>query len=161
MAWSYNKGVFGVCGNFRYAFYDLTDVKATRSLIIPDGVGAVKFCASTNETDGTDVLLAQTLKWTGTCDSNTANELVDASETFDSRLNGLPAINTQAGALKGVTGEIIYKDADELYIFNWSTGAAYDLFPAGSETYAIYDERTIQVTAGTANDDGSLFVMGR
>ena len=166
MAWSHTKGKFGVCGNFRFAFINLTDIKATRSIVKPEGFNSIKFVASTNTSDNADVLLAKKVSWTGTADSNTANELVDSSETFDPRLSGLQVSNTADTASSSVTlmSYVDYKDADELYC---STGASdvmgtevYDAFPDGNETYTIYNERAIQCMAVTAGDEGTLLLIG-
>lgn len=162
MAWGDTKIAFGTCGNFKFEFHDLTDVKATRSLIRPTTVhNKVHFVASTNETDGADVFGAQTLAWTGTCDSDTANEIVDSSETFDTMLNNTVAYNVETGdANLGKGAHIVYKDADELYCFALGDKTAYDLCPTGDEDYRIDDQKIVQVVAGTANDDGTLLIMG-
>jgi hypothetical protein len=161
--------------------YTLTDIKATRSVVYPAGLSSVKFVASVNTSDKADVLAGQTLAWTGTADTNVANEIKDTSEVFDPALNGSFAANTAdgAGASFTVTGKVDYKDADELYVKSGYNNVAattgntgegddarilgdlpYDLCPDGNETYTIYDEHKIQVIAVTANDDGTLFVMG-
>jgi hypothetical protein len=161
MAWSYTKKVFGVCGNFRYAFYNLTDIKATRSLIRPDGITRVRFSCSTNTTDGTDVLLGQTLTWTGQTDGTTANTLEDSTQVFDPRINFCLASNTS----DNTTCMVNYKDADQLYCWtkignsSKGLGVAVDAFDT-TKNYTIYNERIVQVVAGTANDDGTLLVIG-
>jgi len=157
MAWTATKSAFGVCGNFRFAFYDLTDIKATRSLIKPEGIGAVKFVASTNTTDNTDVLLAKALKWDGTADTDHANGMEDGSETFDPVVNGLRIDDIDDNGLATV---YIHTDTDTLLCFD-SDGAAVDLFSTNDEVFQLYNERVIQVLAGDADDDGTLFVMGR
>ena len=157
MAWSKALKTFGVCGNFRFAVHTLTDIKATKSLIKPMNMDRVYFVASTNETDNADVLLAQTLAWTGTADTNTLNELQDTSEVYDPDIDGAQAFNNTDGRTSFVT----YKDADELYCHKGGMDdAVYDLAPDGNEAYVIYSERIIQVTAVSANDDGTILVLG-
>lgn len=157
MAWSKTRGIFGVCGNFRFEIAKLTDIKATRSLYRPRTMNKVYFVASTNLTDNADVLAAQTLAWTGTADTNTANELQDTSEVYDPEIDGTQAHNTADNRTSFVT----YKDADELYCHKGGMDdAAYDLCPDGNETYTIYDERIVQVIAVSANDDGTLMIIG-
>ena len=166
MTWSYTKDIFGVCGNFRFAFVSLTDIKATRSIVRPEGFNSIKFTASTNTTDSADVLLTKKVSWTGTADGDTENELVDSGEVFDPRLSGLQAANTADTASSSVTLQsyVDYKDADELYC---STGASndlgtevYDAFPDGNETFTIYSERAVETLAATANDEGTILIMG-
>lgn len=155
MAWSWSKGQFGVCGNFRFLFVDLTDVKSTRSIPLTEGFNSVKFTSSTNTTDNTDVLLIKKVSWTGTADGDTANELVDSSETFDPAVSGLQCDNTT-----DTTNCVVdYKDADELYCKAYN-GAAADTFPDGTDTFTIYNERRIEIIAGTANDDGTILMIG-
>lgn len=157
MAWSRALKTFGVCGNFRFEIANLTDIKATRSLYKPRTMNRVYFVASTNLTDATDVLAAQTLAWTGTADTNTLNELQDTSEVYDSEINGVQADNTA----DNLTSFVTYKDADELYCHKGGMAdAVYDLCPDGNETYIIYSERVVQVIAGTADDDGTILIIG-
>ena len=161
MAWGYTRKIFGVCGNFRFSFIDLTDVKATRSLIRPAGLNSVKFISTVNTTDTADVFAGVTLAWTGTCDSDVENEVADAGEVFDTRMNGCMISNTTdtvGVANDSLVANIKRHDNTSLYTFH--AGAAFDLCPDGDETYTVYDERVVQVVAGTANDDGSLLVIG-
>jgi hypothetical protein len=173
MAWGQTLKTFGVCGNFRFAVHTLTDIKATRSLIRPMNMVRTFFVASTNETDNADILNAQTLSWTGTCDTNVANEIKDTSEVFDPELSGCQASNTAdtvGVANPTLMARVDYNDADELYCSSGyavdQTGGAdfgqkaFDLCPDGNETYTIYSERVIQVTAVSANDDGTILVLG-
>lgn len=162
MAWSFTKKTFGVCGNFRFAFYNLTDIKATRSVVKPEGFNSVKFLVSTNTTDNADVLAGKTLAWTGTADTDVANELKDTSQVFDSRINGLQVANTAdtvGETNPSLMADVVLKDADELYTFKHE-GSAYDCFPDGNETYTIYNERVVQFIAVSANDDGTVLLMG-
>lgn len=164
MAWSKAIPKFGVCGNFKFEIWSLTDIKATRSLIKPITMSQVHFTVSTNVTDGTDVLAAQTLAWTGTADGNTDNELIDSSEVFDPEIDGCQAHNTADNRTSYVT----YKEATKLYChkggwraYPFTGDAVYDLCPDGNETFTIYSERVVQVIAGTADDDGTLLIIGR
>jgi len=163
MAWGVSRKVFGTCGNFKFVFYDLTDVKATRSLIKPM-LNKVSFVASTNTSDNADVFNAKTLNWTGTQDSIVANQLNDAGEVFDTALNGLTVYNNMGSdASEGIGAMAVYSDANTLLTFaldgNKGGGAATTLFNA-SETYIIDNERIVEVVAQDAGDDGTLFVMG-
>ena len=168
MAWSITRKAFGTCGNFKFVFYRLTDVKTTRSVIEPKGLSFVKFVATTNETDNADVFAGKTLAWTGTADTDVANEIKDSSEVFDPALQGSYAANTAdtvGVANPTLIARVDYKDADELYCSSgYNVGgigtAPFDLCPDGDETYTIYDEHKIQVIAVTANDDGTLIAIG-
>ena len=159
MAWSISRGVHGVCGNFKFEIFSLTDIKATRSLVKPR-MGQVHFVSSTNLTDNADILAGRTLSWTGTADTNTTNKLVDASEVFDPNINGAEAYNTTDNRIAQVTYD---KDtASALFCHKGGMDdAAYDLAPDGNEAYLISSERIVQVTAVSANDDGTLMVIGR
>lgn len=165
MTWGTTLKTFGVCGNFRFAIHDLTDIKATRSLLKPMNMDRVYYVSSTNTTDNADVLAGQTLAWTGTADNNVLNEIKDTSEVFDAEIDGAQAHNTA----DNLTSFVTYKDADELYCHKktiYSTDpssgqdAVYDLCPDGNETYTIYSERIVQFIAATADDDGTVLVMG-
>ncbi len=159
MAWGTSRSCFGTCGNFKYEFHDLTDVKATRSVMKPNYCRFPAFISSVNTTDGTDLFKAQFLNWTGTTDSTTAGELVDASEVFDGFMNGAIAENTT----DKVQGIIQRKDDDELYTWavrgNDGSVADTDAFPTG-KAYIIRHDRMIQTIAQDANDDGYLIVLG-
>ena len=162
MAWSYSRKTFGVCGNFRFSFIDLTDVKATRSIIKPEGINSVKFTASTNTTDNDDVLLTKTLAWTGKAAVYQENHLEDTGEVFDPRLGMLVVHNVETGDAKlGLHAYMVYDgtDPDDLSLID-NTGTATDLFPDGNEDYVMYNERVIQTIAGTGDDDGTLLVIG-
>lgn len=159
MAWSISRGIHGVCGNFKFEIFNLTDIKSTRSLIKPR-MGQVHFVSSTNTTDNADVLGAGTLSWSGTADSNTVNKLVDASETFDPLINGAEAYNTTDNLISLVTYD---KDATTA-LFCHKGGmddATYDLAPDGNEVFLISSERIVQVTAVSADDDGTVLIIGR
>jgi len=164
MSWGYTKKAFGVCGNFRFAFIDLTDIKATRSVVKPEGFNSIKFVCTTNTSDKQDVLLGKTLNWAGTAVTDLTYKIdTNGGEVFDPRINGLQVFNSESSdALEGVSGILVYdsSDTDQLYIFNPDTGAAYDLFPDGNEDFSIVDERSVQVLAADAGDDGTMFIMG-
>ena len=159
MAWTATKKMFGVCGNFKWEILNLTDVKATRSVVKP-GFTTVYQAYSTNTSDNKDVLNAQTLAWTGTCDTNTPNELDDSSETFDPALYDLFAQDTTAASAVARVA-INASDATRLLCYKPNRSAVYDAFPLGSETYTIYSERAVQLAAVTAGDEGTLLIIGR
>lgn len=175
MAWGYQHIKWGVCGNFKFEIVTLTDIKTTRSLIKPRTMSQVNFVASTNETDNADVLLAKTLAWNGTCDSKVANQIVSSAQVFDPLLTGTYAANitdtVHPTNNPTLIGYVSYKDADELYIssgyaVSQASGAdfgkkPFDLCPDGNEDYTIYSERIIEVLAVSANDDGTLLIIGR
>lgn len=158
MAWGTTRKMFGVCGNFKYEMITLTDVKATRSVIRPTIPSRVMFVASTNESDNKDVLAGQTLAWTGTADTNTPNELDDSGETFDPALYELFADNTASQLVARVI--INASDATRCLCYKPDKSAVYDAFPAGTETFTIYNERAVQLIAATAGDDGTLLILG-
>jgi len=160
MAWGYTRHKFGVCGNFKFEFISLTDVKATRSLIKPTLPTKCAFVATTNLTDNADILAGKTLAWDGTADSNTPNELIDSSEVFDARLYDVFVANTDATAFTTARVQLKSGETTKLNLYKPDRSAVYDAFPSGNETYTIYDERVIQVIAASANDDGTLLVMG-
>jgi len=157
MAWGTTKKIFGVCGNFKFEFVNLTNVKATQSLIKPVRMNRIHFVSTTNLTDNTDHLAGQTLNWSGTADTNVTNEIKDTSETFDPEIDGAQAHNTTDNRTAFVT----YKDADELYCHKGGLAdAVYDLCPDGNEVYSITSERIVEVTAQTADDSGTLLIIG-
>ena len=158
MAWGTTRKMFGVCGNFKYEMVTLTDVKATRSIIRPTVPSRVMFVATTNETDKADVFNGKTLAWTGSADTNTVNELDDSGETFDPALYELMVENTTDTDNARVI--INSSDATRLLCYKPDKTAVKDAFPDGNEAYTIYNERAIQVTAASANDDGTLLILG-
>ena len=150
----------GVCGNFRFKIYTVTDAATTNSVVKTD-MRQVFFVSSTNTTDNADNFKAQILNWTGSADTDTANELQDTSETYVNQLTNLIVYAT-SGANNGDGSIIEFKDADELNLNTLNAPAtAQDLFPAGTETYRINDERHIMLTPVTANDDGTLILLGQ
>ena len=175
MAWTIGRKAFGTCGNFKFEIFNLTDVKATRSLIKPR-MGRVDFVSSTNTTDNADVLAGQTLSWSGTADGNTANKLVDSSEAFDPAIDGAQAHNTADNLTSFVTYDKDNTDAlfchkggsDDSIALNDGDGtstaqtgdAAFDLAPDGNETFTIDSQRIVQVTAASANDEGTVIIFG-
>src|SRR3990167_9142040 len=88
----------GVCGNFRFKFYNITDAASTNSVVKTNM--NVRFVSSTNTSDNADNFKAQTLLWTGTADADVANVLSDASETFVAELTGVVVYAT-SGANDG------------------------------------------------------------
>jgi len=145
----------GVCGNFRFKFYQITNAATTNSVFNTD-MQMVHCAFSTQTTDKADSWKCKTLNWTGTADSDTANEIKDTSETYVKALTGSQAFNTTDNR---TCTTVEYKDADELYTYK--SQAAYDLCPDGNEAYRILDERKIMLTPVTANDDGFVIVMGK
>ena len=160
MPYSNSVDFRGVCGNFRFKIYGITDAATTNSVVKTD-MRQVFFVSSTNTTDNADNFKAQVLNWTGTADSNTANELVDSSEIFVNQLTDLIVYAT-SGDNDGDGSIIEFKDADELNLNTLGAPAtAQDLFPAGTETYIINDERHIVLTPVTGDDDGTLIILGQ
>lgn len=120
----------------------------------------VHFVSSTNTTDNADVFAGQTLNWSGTADSNVANKIADSSETFDPQINGAQAFNTTDGLTSFVTYD--GSNTDQLFCHKGgSADAAFDLCPDGNEAYHIRSERIAQVLAASANDDGTLLILGK
>lgn len=155
MAWGFSRTGFGVCGNFKFEFHALTDAKATRSLVYATYVPKIHFSTSVNTTDNADTFNAQSLSWTGTTDAATANELTDSSEVFDPVLTGLQAVNNTDGKWMALE----YKDADELYTM-YPNKSARATQIGTAKAYTIKTERVVQVTAVSANDDGTLILIG-
>lgn len=154
MAWGATKKLFGVCGNFKYEIYSLTDVKATRSLVKP-AMNKVYQVASTNTSDNADIFNSKTLAWTGTTDAATASILTDSSEVFDPALMGFQFSNTTDNAW----GSIEYKDDDELYTMKPDKSARATII-GNAKAYTIYDERIVQLVAQDAGDDGTMIIFG-
>lgn len=155
MVWGNNKTFFGTCGNFKFEIYTLTDIKSTRSLILP-GLTKVDFIASINLTDNADILNGRTLAWSGTTDGAAANELTDASETFEEGLTGTQFSNTTDTAW----GKAEFKDADELWTMK-PDGSVRSTIIGTGKAYTFYSERIIQVVAQDANDNGTMIIFGR
>lgn len=151
----------GVCGNFRFKMYDITNAKNTNSVINTD-MRSVQFVAATNTTDGADHFKAQTLLWTGTVDSDVENALTDSSETFVAELSNLQLFNTTdaVGTPTSISGNGAYdkNNTDKLDITH--AGVAFDLYPTGNETYSINNEKFVMLDPVTTDDDGTLFIMG-
>ena len=155
MAYSNSIMARGVCGNFRFKIYSITDAASTNSVINTD-MCSVRFIGSSNKTDNADTFRARVLNWTSAADTNTLNEIQDTGETFVAQLTGSQAWNSTDNR---TCTEVEFKDADELYTYK--SDAAYDLCPDGNETYLILDDHKIMVTPVTANDDGYLLVFGK
>ena len=162
MAFSFERTKFGVCCNFRFKIFSVTDAQSTTSIVNP--VMNVSFVASTNTSDNADVMGAKPLRWSSTADTDVLNEIKDTAVTFKAGLTGCAAYNTT----DNLTGNVEFKDADECYAFKTgqqietSAGSTttYDVCPDGNEAYLIMSDRRIQVTPVTANDDGTLLVIG-
>jgi len=161
MAWTATIGQRGVCGNFRFKFYDITDAANTISVVKTD-MNAVRFLSSTNTSDNADNFKAQTLNWTGTCDADTANNIEDSSETFVGALTGLQAFNTldTVGTPVRLNGFVEFQSGNTDNLLVTSGGSAFDLCPTGDETFIIADQRHVMIDPVTNADDGTLFVMG-
>ena len=159
MAYSATRKAFGVCGNVRFKFYDITDVQTSKNVVKP--YMNVKFAVATNTTDNTEVMMAKPLNWTGTADTDTANKLVDTSETFVQELNRSHVFAT-SGTNEGAPAiiEFLSADTDALSLFSCASEAATDLFPSGNETYALLDDHKVELDVGTNDDDGTLLIMG-
>ncbi len=160
MVYSSERKFFGVCGNFRFKIYNITDAQNTNSTVKTD-MRKIDFISSTNTSDNADNFKAQTLSWTGTCDANTVNELEDSSETFTPELTEVHVFATSGANSGGLAVmESQSGDTDNQLLTNPGSRAVFDLFPAGNETYAIKDERLIILDPVTNNDDGTLMVIG-
>lgn len=150
---------FGTCGNFKFEFVNLTDVKATRNIIKPKHCRNVGFVTSINTTDGTDLLKAQTLNWTGAADSTVAGQIPDSGEIFDGILGGVIAENTDDN-YQG----LVHRASDtNLYAVqaagNDGSYASTALF-INTKNYIIRNDRVIECIAQDANDDGRLIIFG-
>ena len=149
------KSSRGVCGNFRFRFFDITNCDDYASIVPVKG--PVTFACSTNTGANTDVFGTGPMNVEGTADANVANELKDTSETFSSMWSGLRAINesTKASCL------VSCKDADELYCFNPTTKAAADTFPNGNEAWNVTSDRHVELTSAGTTYEGYLIVFGK
>ena len=171
MVFSYVRKAFGVCGNFRFKFYDITEAQNTRSIINTDMQG-VHFVASTNTSDNTDNFKAQTLSWTDTAQVNVTNKIdMNATATFDPALTGLQIDNTTDGLTSTV--EYSLADTDHLWgIDNDVQGATqvsgeggvnaalFDICPDGNEEFRIKNQKLVILDPVTNADDGTLLVIG-
>ena len=154
MAYSYSRVFHGVCGNIRFKMFSVTDSATTNSVLKTEMVNRI--ILATNTSDNADHFRARSLSWTGTADTDVTNELKDTTQTFVAQLTGSMVDNVTDGAF----AKIGYKDADELYTYKPNGSAALDLFNTGNEEYAIKDERKLMITPVTADDDGTIIVMG-
>ena len=150
----------GVCGNFRFKFYTLTNVLTTHNII--PGNSAILYSCSTNTSDKTDVFGTRPLNITGTttADGGSGNLTDNSGDiVFNANscaLNGLSVVNTTDGTFAPL---ISIKNTDELYVYD-SLGVATDVFDS-AEAYQIQNDRFVDLTAGTATDDGRLIIIGR
>ncbi len=172
MAYSYKRKVFGVCGNFRFKIYTITDAQNTRNIVKTD-MNKVDFVASTNTTDNADNFKAQTLSWTNTAQADVENKIdMNATATFDPALTGLQVHNTT----DNLTSTIEYSLADTDHLWGidndvqGGTGASgeggvtavlFDICPDGNEEFRIHSERLIILDPVSNDDDGTLMVIGR
>lgn len=180
MVWAWSKKTFGVCGNFKFAFIDLTDIKATRSIVKPEGFNSIKFASSTNTSNNTDVLLTKKCSWTATCNADTEFKIDTAGEVFDPQLDGLEVANITdtasevGGSEVHLIGKVGYDktNADQVYVEGGAVTVptspgkdqhgtqAYDLCPDGNEEITIYSERAWEIISANAGDEGTIFIMG-
>ncbi len=173
MAYSYKRKVFGVCGNFRFKVYTITDAQTTRNIVKTD-MHKVDFVASTNTTDNKDNFKAQTLSWTDTNQVDVTNKIdMNGTVTFDPALTGLQVHNTTDNLTSTV--EYSLADTDHLWgIDNDVQGATqsagegsvnaalFDICPtAASEDFRIHSERLVILDPADNDDDGTLMVIGR
>lgn len=159
MAFSIKRTFLGVCGNFRFRFYTITDVQDTISIF--DTAINVLFCNSTNETDAADIFNAKPLAWSSACDTDVSNEIKDTTVTMNKALQGLQAWN-QTDSGDDTSGYVDYKDGDELNAYKDKyASAARDICPTGDETYLIQSKTHIQMDTASSDDDGTLIVFGR
>ena len=145
----------GVCGNFRFKFYTITNCDNYASIVPFDG--AVLFAASTKTVANTDEFGTGKMNVEGTADSNDANQLTDSTATFSSMWSGLAVVNTGDG---NVANRNTVKDADELYLFDKS-GSVTDTFPLGNEAWGVTNDRYIEMTSAAATYEGYLIAFGR
>jgi len=143
----------GVCGNFRFKFYAITNCDDWNSIVPFDG--PVIFAASTNTGANTDVFGCGPMNVESTADGNTANELVDSAATFSSMWSGLQAHNED----DNISCILSCKDADECYCF--LNGTADDTFPDGNEAWNVTSDRHVEMNSAAATYEGYLIVFGR
>lgn len=176
MAWTATRKQFGVCGNFKFKFFTITDAQNTKS-IVKTGLHGVKFVGSTDTVTGTELMKAKPLLWTGTSDTNTPNELEDGSETFVKDLEGLNVHNT-TDKISALITKLSGTASDRLEIGepdcngrqiradttdqqgNAAPDTTYDAFPDGNETFQLNNDSYIMLTPTTADDDGAIIVIG-
>ena len=157
----HGNGVRGVCGNFRFKMFDISNVLTTIS-IYPN-TAPVLMAVSVNTSDKADVFKTAKLQWTGTTSSDGGSGLLidntaDAVFVSDSALNnGLSVVNTTDGEF---AQHFSVKNTDELYVYGPDGITATDMIDA-SEAWQIDNDRYVQLISQTATDDGMLLVIGR
>ena len=145
----------GVCGNFRFKFYDITNCDDWNA-IVPNK-GPVLFACATNTANVTDIFGCGPMNVESTATSATASELVDSAATFSSMWSGL--ICHHEGDNLSVF--LSCKDADECYTFTPGTLAASSIFDAGNEAWSVTSDRHIEMNSAAATYEGYLIVIGR
>jgi len=143
----------GVCGNFRFKFYDIANCDDWNSIV--DNKGPVLMAASTNTGANTDIFGCGPMEVQSTADGNTANELVDSAATFSSAFSGLQAHNED----DNISCILSTKDLDECYCFK--NGVANDTFPDGNEVWSVTSDRHVEMNSAAATYEGYLIVFGR
>ena len=151
----------GVCGNFRFKFYQITDAKDTNSVFNSD-MQNVMFIGSTQTTDKSDAFRARRLVWSGTCDNDQTNHCEDNTYTFVAALSGAWLANIETGDALIGQGAFVEWDKDDLDDLALSkAGAVFDVCPTGDEDFTIHDPRKIMLTPATADDDGFVILIGK
>lgn len=144
----------GVCGNFRFKFYQITNCDDWNSIV--PFKGPVIFACSTNLANITDTFGVGPLNIESTADTDTANELVDSAATFSSALNGLRVVNEDDKTFCNIS----VKDADECYCQD-NDGVATDNFPDGNEAWNLTNDRHVELNSAAATYEGYLIVLGK
>ena len=143
----------GVCGNFRFKFFDITNCDDWNA-IVPN-VGSVLMAISTNIGANTDVFGCGPMNVESTADSDTLNELQDSAATFSSMWSGLHAHQETSKAIC-VLG---CKDSDECYCY--INGVADDTFPLGTEAWNVTSDRHVEMNSAATTYEGYLIVFGK
>jgi len=153
MAGDHRTAGRGVCGNFKFKLFKITNCDDWNSIVPNDG--PVLMAASTNTANNTDIFGCGPMNVESTADGNTTNELVDSAATFSSMWTGLQAWNEDDGN----AATIVCKDTDECYCF--LNGAADDAFPDGNEAWNVTSDRHVEMNSAAATYEGYLIVFGR
>lgn len=156
MSWTATKKIFGVCGNFKYIMYDLTDMQDVTKIIDVKGLNSIKFTCATNTTDNTDVVLGGVLNLSATASTDNTDAMEDNTEEFSAVWSGLVIDQTS----DNTRAWVIYEGAGILQTYTLGTITAVDAFPVGNEAYKIHNERYYGCLAGTDDDDGTVLIIG-
>ena len=143
----------GVCGNFRFKFFDITNCDDWNSIVPNEG--PVIMAASTNTGAATDVFGCGPMNVESTADGDTENELVDSAATFSSMWSGLKAHNEDDNK----SCVLSVKDTDECYCF--VNGVANDTFPDGNEAWNVTSDRHVEMNSAASTYEGYLIVLGK